>query len=288
MNQALNEAVTKFKWSEDKETLKIIFLVGDAPPHMDYTDDVKYPDTCKLAAEKGIFINTVQCGAATPTRPRCGRKSRQGERVVRPDRPGRGPGPRRDPVRQAARRRSTPSWRTAHWCMATGEAGEGPEVPGGGRGRGQGRDRRSRRPRGTRKRRSWSRPRRLRKPRPGHLPAAPATGAGFGGGGPGAPAGGFGGDGAGFVAADRAAFNAMRGIINSYDLISDIKTGKVKLDDSRTRTCPRSCGSSRRKSGRRTSTRSRRSATSSAKRPATSPRSGTSSPRRNSKRKGRR
>ncbi len=62
VNQALNESVTKFKWSDGKEVLRIIFLVGDAPPHMDYADDVKYPETCKLAAEKGILINTVQCG----------------------------------------------------------------------------------------------------------------------------------------------------------------------------------------------------------------------------------
>src|SRR5262249_9931436 len=46
----------------DKDTLRIIFLVGDAPPHMDYTDDVKYPVTCKKACEKAIIINTVQCG----------------------------------------------------------------------------------------------------------------------------------------------------------------------------------------------------------------------------------
>jgi Mg-chelatase subunit ChlD len=62
VNQALYDAVHKVKWSEDKKTLKIIFLVGDAPPHMDYTDDVKYPETCKKAVEKGIIINTVQCG----------------------------------------------------------------------------------------------------------------------------------------------------------------------------------------------------------------------------------
>jgi len=29
---------------------------------MDYTDDVKYPETCKKACEKGIIINTIQCG----------------------------------------------------------------------------------------------------------------------------------------------------------------------------------------------------------------------------------
>src|SRR5262249_18851932 len=63
VNQALNESVTKIKWSTDKSTLRMIFLVGDAPPHMDYADDVKYPETCKLACEKGIIINTVQCGS---------------------------------------------------------------------------------------------------------------------------------------------------------------------------------------------------------------------------------
>jgi len=62
VNQAINESVVKFKWSKDKDTLRIIFLVGDAPPHMDYKDDVKYPESCKLAADRGILINTVLCG----------------------------------------------------------------------------------------------------------------------------------------------------------------------------------------------------------------------------------
>jgi len=62
VNQALYDAVNKIKWSTDNRTLRIIFLVGDAPPHMDYTDDVKYPVTCKKAVEKGIIINTIQCG----------------------------------------------------------------------------------------------------------------------------------------------------------------------------------------------------------------------------------
>jgi Mg-chelatase subunit ChlD len=68
VNQALNESVTKIKWSTDKNTLRIIFLVGDAPPHMDYADDVKYPETCKLARERGIIINTIQCGNVPGTR----------------------------------------------------------------------------------------------------------------------------------------------------------------------------------------------------------------------------
>jgi Mg-chelatase subunit ChlD len=68
VNQALHDAVTKVKWSSNKDTLRILFLVGDAPPHMDYPDDVKYPVTCKLAAEKGIIINTIQCGNDPQTR----------------------------------------------------------------------------------------------------------------------------------------------------------------------------------------------------------------------------
>lgn len=62
VNQALDDAVNKIKWSKEQSTLRIIFLVGDAPPHMDYTDDVKYPVTCAKACTAGIIINTVQCG----------------------------------------------------------------------------------------------------------------------------------------------------------------------------------------------------------------------------------
>jgi len=62
VNQALHDAVHKIGWSKDKKVLKMIFLVGDAPPHMDYPDDVKYPDTCKEAVKRDIIINTVLCG----------------------------------------------------------------------------------------------------------------------------------------------------------------------------------------------------------------------------------
>ncbi len=65
VNKALDDAVNKIQWSTDKKTLRIIYLVGDAPPHMDYPEDTKYPDTCKKACEKGIIINTIQCGPDT-------------------------------------------------------------------------------------------------------------------------------------------------------------------------------------------------------------------------------
>jgi Mg-chelatase subunit ChlD len=62
VNQALDDAINKIKWSKDKKVMRLVFLVGDAPPHMDYTDDVKYPVTCKKAMDLGIVINTIQCG----------------------------------------------------------------------------------------------------------------------------------------------------------------------------------------------------------------------------------
>ncbi len=69
VNQALHEAVTRVSWSPDRNVLKIIFLVGDSPPHMDYPDDVKYLDTCRLAMQKDLIINTVQCGRNLNTTP---------------------------------------------------------------------------------------------------------------------------------------------------------------------------------------------------------------------------
>jgi Mg-chelatase subunit ChlD len=62
VNEALHRAVRDLQWSTDPEVLRVVFLVGDAPPHMDYQDDVKYQKTCRLANERGILINTLQCG----------------------------------------------------------------------------------------------------------------------------------------------------------------------------------------------------------------------------------
>jgi len=67
VNQGLFEAVSHMKWSDAENVKRMIFLVGDAPPHMDYDQDVKYPDICKLAHGKGILINTLLCGSSKDT-----------------------------------------------------------------------------------------------------------------------------------------------------------------------------------------------------------------------------
>jgi hypothetical protein len=68
VNQALDEAVTRMSWTKDRGVLKIIFLVGDYPPHMDY-EEVRYPEICRRAAKSDIIINTVQCGEEGSTTP---------------------------------------------------------------------------------------------------------------------------------------------------------------------------------------------------------------------------
>ncbi len=62
VNQALSDAVHKMSWSQRDQAYQVIFLVGDAPPHMDYQDEVQYPAILATAAERGIVVNTIQCG----------------------------------------------------------------------------------------------------------------------------------------------------------------------------------------------------------------------------------
>jgi Mg-chelatase subunit ChlD len=61
VNEALYDAVHHMSWSEGEQAYQVVFLVGDAPPHMDY-NEVRYPQIVASAIEKGIVINTIQCG----------------------------------------------------------------------------------------------------------------------------------------------------------------------------------------------------------------------------------
>ena len=69
VHQALYEAVEKITWSKAGNVYRVIFLVGDAPPHLDYQEDVRYQESCRMAARKGIVINTIQCGQIAETTP---------------------------------------------------------------------------------------------------------------------------------------------------------------------------------------------------------------------------
>ena len=69
VNQALAEAVSRPQWSTSASVYRVIFLVGDAPPKMNYPDDVKYFHSCERAAQRDIVVNTIQCGNMAATRP---------------------------------------------------------------------------------------------------------------------------------------------------------------------------------------------------------------------------
>jgi hypothetical protein len=67
VNEALDVAVNNMQWSRGSDVRRIVFLVGDAPPHMDYAQDTKYPVTLSVAKQKDIIVNAVLAGDARDT-----------------------------------------------------------------------------------------------------------------------------------------------------------------------------------------------------------------------------
>jgi hypothetical protein len=57
LNQGLSVAVSEMDWRDD--AAKLVFLIADAPPHMDYQDDTTYADASLAALTRGIRIHTV-------------------------------------------------------------------------------------------------------------------------------------------------------------------------------------------------------------------------------------
>jgi Mg-chelatase subunit ChlD len=67
VNEALDAGVNEVGWSKDADVRRILFLVGDAPPHMDYANGPKYMRVIAEARDKAIIVNTVQAGADPET-----------------------------------------------------------------------------------------------------------------------------------------------------------------------------------------------------------------------------
>src|SRR4029078_5904121 len=66
--RALHEAVHKMSWSPQTNTsVRLIYLVGDAPPHLDYQDGFDYVRPSRAAAAKGISIHAIRCGTDPET-----------------------------------------------------------------------------------------------------------------------------------------------------------------------------------------------------------------------------
>jgi hypothetical protein len=57
LEAALHEAVDGLAWRH--EAVRLIFVLGDAPPHLDYADSVDYVTSMRAAARRGIAITTI-------------------------------------------------------------------------------------------------------------------------------------------------------------------------------------------------------------------------------------
>lgn len=68
VNKALDLAVDKIEWEDGNNVRRIVFLVGDAPPHMDYDNGPKYPDVLHQAVRQNIVVHAVQAGRSSKTR----------------------------------------------------------------------------------------------------------------------------------------------------------------------------------------------------------------------------
>lgn len=70
VNQAIYEGVTRASWTPkttDSRNIRLVFLAGDAPPKMNYQQDVKYPESMRIARDRGIKVNTLQAGRMRET-----------------------------------------------------------------------------------------------------------------------------------------------------------------------------------------------------------------------------
>lgn len=64
--RALGDAVEKLQWSTGDDVLRIIYLVGDAPPHA-YPGQKTAAQWAEVARKRGIVVNAVRCGRLAGT-----------------------------------------------------------------------------------------------------------------------------------------------------------------------------------------------------------------------------
>lgn len=57
LNEGLHMAVSEMVW--DARAARLVFLIADAPPHMDYEDDYDYRDEVQIASEAGIVVHAI-------------------------------------------------------------------------------------------------------------------------------------------------------------------------------------------------------------------------------------
>lgn len=59
---AMRDAVEKAGWSKSGKALRVVYLVGDAPPHQEYRDVPKLTASLEKAVRAGIRVHAIRCG----------------------------------------------------------------------------------------------------------------------------------------------------------------------------------------------------------------------------------
>lgn len=62
VGRALSDAINRSSWTSGQGAVKMIYLVGDAPPHFDYHDGTDINTLARRAKDLGIHVNTIRCG----------------------------------------------------------------------------------------------------------------------------------------------------------------------------------------------------------------------------------
>jgi Mg-chelatase subunit ChlD len=66
MQQGLQVAIEKLQWRSEA-VARMVVVIADAPPHLDYQDEKSFADSAKLAAAKGIKLFTVSASGMDTT-----------------------------------------------------------------------------------------------------------------------------------------------------------------------------------------------------------------------------
>ncbi len=60
--KGLHDAIDEEHWSSDPNAVKLVYLVGDAPPHLDYRDGITFDGVVADALRQGIRVSAIRCG----------------------------------------------------------------------------------------------------------------------------------------------------------------------------------------------------------------------------------
>ncbi len=64
--RGLDDAISS-QWSTDPRAVKLVYLVGDAPPHFDYQDGITLESVIAKANKAGVRVSAIRCGGDQAT-----------------------------------------------------------------------------------------------------------------------------------------------------------------------------------------------------------------------------